>query len=1394
MFVDDGTNFVDDSLHLGYISPEEIIYNPVTNNNGIQKNIPVGNHIESGAQNFQTENIKQVYRQDQELRKYPTHQCPHCSRCFKKKRYLDNHVRTHTGEKPFLCRFCTKGFHQYAGQYQHEKRCPARLFSKPSADPSEQQETGRIRLNSSVSISIVRQGTEGQAKEVVEVRDSTVDTGSNKMPSSREYNGNKIQKIGETNGNNMPSIQETNGNKQAVSNVKEGLQCRFCSKVFQLKIQVIVHERTHTGQDSHPCHYCNMRFSQVSSRDRHQELCPQRKTAENLESKDNEDAGSDESFVCPINVVKLVDLTDGVEEEEEEEQDESDTNDMEPDENGTENVEDEEEEEIDDVEQFACSFCTTQFITATSLAIHEAMCSKDKRRSQTQSLLESQKVKVPTQQVFEAVEKTISASSLMEWSKVTSPLDSPPATVAAINVVGTPETENYVAQVTESPDIIDAAVKGVTLQVNHHQKKSDPALTQQTEVPVAETITEQLDSTAHERGRAQLPEPADVMDTNAEEVQADHDNESSEVVPPNESSAEAEESFHENEIAECERSPSPPILQRQVYHVPRGNPDEEHSRSYETQLYPCRYCEKMWKYPSERERHEKRHLGKREFQCGKCGRAFVERYELFKHSCRIADNLETNVPSLSSGLREGLRQRKSKTICEESSERRDSTDKLNGSVRRQEYSFSCTYCRETFAQKFLCDLHMMECGRKSSKPAASPYTFTESNESSSASSPAPASDLTKSVSTKQPPKRVPSVSSSVTRKAGSRSSRASDISATESRDNPAPVKLLLSRDGPSGQFKLGGRKMKPCPKCHKQFTHGHSLTIHMNVHNNIRPYVCKKCGSAYNNPGNLARHKPRCTGVPSKRLPLSARVKPRKVPPYVMKRVPPKKPKPTRESVRYLPQLTKIIDDRERTAHSCNFCGKTGCQKSEMVRHTRVHLGPNIFYCPCCPARFPSRDEVIWHVKTNKKCAESLGDQQEGLSYAERYPEVFKYVQESGSGKTKVYSCTICGKSWSGRDAAYRIRDHMSMHLGVANHQCELCDKSFLRPYMLRQHIAAEHPGENSMSVQGTAEQPISESSRGRMLRKRNKFCCQQCNDSFSQPEALEQHKKDCRGKVSVVSGADSTRRTRKSVGDEACEANVLELSQNPSAKYVDIYKNITDKIVNGQTVYSCRLCEAERSEWHLMKAHFVSRHMQRQSSSIEPGDEQEESANNTEYMTLDESTPSQNGTEEYKHVPYTNSLRKMNENETGNNPKTRSVKSGRPRSHSDLDIHLTDGEYKGYPVVTCKFCSKMFTSRYRARRHIIGQHATVKPFQCIYCEKSYLHSFGLEEHLLQHKTEKPYECPKCPIRFASQSLMSNHLLGHFKRTPLLCFRCGEWFMFKYQFDRHTSRTHAGKS
>ncbi|KAM3955999.1 putative transcription factor Ken [Aphomia sociella] len=48
--------------------------------------------------------------------------CSYCGRGFKDNKVLQNHIRTHTGERPFVCEVCGAAFAQRVARNMHHKK------------------------------------------------------------------------------------------------------------------------------------------------------------------------------------------------------------------------------------------------------------------------------------------------------------------------------------------------------------------------------------------------------------------------------------------------------------------------------------------------------------------------------------------------------------------------------------------------------------------------------------------------------------------------------------------------------------------------------------------------------------------------------------------------------------------------------------------------------------------------------------------------------------------------------------------------------------------------------------------------------------------------------------------------------------------------------------------------------------------------------------------------------------------------------------------------------------------------------------------------------------------------------------------------------------------------
>lgn len=109
------------------------------------------NHTKSHPQQ-QEQEIQAVIEPADPLKKFS---CQECSKAFKMMSTLKDHMRTHTGDKPYVCSICNRGFSQNTNLKQHLRRhtaikpfkcdhegCDAAFVSKGELDSHTRKHTG----------------------------------------------------------------------------------------------------------------------------------------------------------------------------------------------------------------------------------------------------------------------------------------------------------------------------------------------------------------------------------------------------------------------------------------------------------------------------------------------------------------------------------------------------------------------------------------------------------------------------------------------------------------------------------------------------------------------------------------------------------------------------------------------------------------------------------------------------------------------------------------------------------------------------------------------------------------------------------------------------------------------------------------------------------------------------------------------------------------------------------------------------------------------------------------------------------------------------------------------------------------------------------------------------
>jgi len=215
--------------------------------------------------------------EDKPLRKR-LHPCSECNLVCFSPSHLGKHMRKHTGELPYTCKVCSKGFSLKSNMERH-----LRSHEKPDKKPIR-----LLKLKKQVRLR--REGEPPppkKTKEVLENDEEGLDCTSNKR---------------------QPGVR--------------GGCCNFCNKFYDSKTQLKIHERTHTGERPFVCQVCQKAFTSKNNLKMHLEAhssekpfvcdtCGQafgRKAYLRAHNKQVHNVGNPANYSCQLCNIKFVTL------------------------------------------------------------------------------------------------------------------------------------------------------------------------------------------------------------------------------------------------------------------------------------------------------------------------------------------------------------------------------------------------------------------------------------------------------------------------------------------------------------------------------------------------------------------------------------------------------------------------------------------------------------------------------------------------------------------------------------------------------------------------------------------------------------------------------------------------------------------------------------------------------------------------------------------------------------------------------------------------------------------------------------------------------------------------------------------------------------------------------
>ncbi|XP_044060151.1 zinc finger protein 605-like [Siniperca chuatsi] len=172
------------------------------------------------------------------------HSCVHCNKKFNSRCKCKEHMRVHTGEKPFPCSMCPKKFRIKQSLKIHTMR-----IHKDQVSSSETN------------------GSLAWTKPLEETEDNREDLISPSKDTSRAINHNNVQN------KRNPDKRQSQRWQTMGTCCSNGFICLLCQKLVRNKYMLIEHFRTHTGERPIKCDRCPAKFRTSAQLCMHKKRC-----------------------------------------------------------------------------------------------------------------------------------------------------------------------------------------------------------------------------------------------------------------------------------------------------------------------------------------------------------------------------------------------------------------------------------------------------------------------------------------------------------------------------------------------------------------------------------------------------------------------------------------------------------------------------------------------------------------------------------------------------------------------------------------------------------------------------------------------------------------------------------------------------------------------------------------------------------------------------------------------------------------------------------------------------------------------------------------------------------------------------------------------------------------
>lgn len=199
-----------------------------------------------GASFVQNIHLKTHFKTHSGVKDY---QCDICGKSFALRCTLTYHYRTHTGEKPYKCKVCNKAFVQLSSLTQHKQ---VHFPSGPhQCQLCDKKYAYKYTLNAHY-----REHTPEELEKLDPQLLNSIWNRCRVRVKCGKWECEYCKKTFRVKANYMMHVKLHTGEKPH--------SCTLCDKTFRLKANLKTHERIHTGERPYACQLCSKRFIQQS--------------------------------------------------------------------------------------------------------------------------------------------------------------------------------------------------------------------------------------------------------------------------------------------------------------------------------------------------------------------------------------------------------------------------------------------------------------------------------------------------------------------------------------------------------------------------------------------------------------------------------------------------------------------------------------------------------------------------------------------------------------------------------------------------------------------------------------------------------------------------------------------------------------------------------------------------------------------------------------------------------------------------------------------------------------------------------------------------------------------------------------------------------------------------